>query len=994
MAYWVSSVTRIDLGEWQARLALHFATLRDSRRARGTEESLFALEHGLTRAEVTALEGTVRTHIASRTPSRDHWLAWVVYAAELGYRYAGDEYWQTFEQETPGWIINGDRYRIRDFYRRFVREFGGAVPSGPWAEHFSIICWPITHAVLPKDLQVQLARTLYECRYLFSEDVLGSPEQLGDLLAARSWNASSRFRNLAEDKRLLGQIAAALLTQGRAGSNELIYPATLQRISEDLDRERQAREWLQRARRSVDERVQIRGLGTTSSRAFPSTVGQLDEARATVAQLGIEPRLVLRPRDTSGESWDILLEVPGLSHLMLRFPQTREILTGCRCRVAGSQGRPLARGRLVHGAQQIRLVRWPEPHEVLLEFERRDPQLDFLLRTECLLRPGTTWLLRIASDGLAYERRGLRVRPGERYVILSTDGPIDGGGHVIPIEVECEGVNAAILDLPKSLKEDWQESIQNLGLGQARGIEVWPVGLSAVAWDGEGQGEWLASERPCLAILADHPLESLRISIDSSPLHVFELATLEAGESLFLELPLLPIGTHKLRFSASSSLAGETETIDGQEATIRILEDRPQTATIDHRGPLLVQIDPPHPTMEQLWDGEVEVHLQGPQNREVACRVSLLEGNGGGAILAKDLPPLRLPVSPEDWKDYFDNRFRNREEVQEAYDRAVDCVLEFGVGELGRFTLRCARPFTPLRWALRRKGNNYMARFYDDSGHTEHPTVSRAPFETPCSEESVPFDAEFLVPDHGGMYVARTRTYAAAIIVPPVLPQGFGLAALGLTPEIERWGRSTESALRVVEIAGLWNRARLPGNLLAVIRRQKVMSALASELFRLVCGDNWARAEKEADLAGRDARALEALSKAISRNPAEAGAGPALVRGAEAMAQGDCSRRVEHFASLAATHHLLPRNIQQMTTSQSGPTGPSKPTWLAELALRLGSDPGNVEAWADSDLRTGLNRLMESPSLFRAARLAVLATQPFFSSGVQSGDLYAGWRWP
>ena len=494
-----------ELEKWQTRLSLHFATLRDSRRARGTEESLFALEHGLTESEVSALERAVRANSASRAPSRDHWLVWVVYSAELGYRYAGDEYWQTFEQETPGWVVYGDRYRIREFYWRFEREFGGAVPSGPWAEHFSIICWPITHAILPKDLQVQLARVLYESRYLFSEEVLASPDRLGNLLAARSWNASSRFQNLAEDTRLLGQIAAALLTQGRIGSSELIYPATLRRISGDLDRERQAREWLRRARRSVDERVQVRGLGTINNLPSPSDIREVDEARAAVVQLGIEPRLVLRPRDASERSWDIFLEVPGLSHLLLRFPHTREILTGSRCVVAGSEGRPLARGRLVHGAQRIRLLRWPESEEVLLQFERRDPQLDFLLRTECLLRPGTTWLIWIASDGLAYERRGLRVRPGERYVILSTDGPIDGGGHATPIEIECDGVYAAILDLPQSLKEDWQQSIRNLGLGQARGIEVWPAGLSAVAWDGEGHGEWLASERPCLAILGTTP---------------------------------------------------------------------------------------------------------------------------------------------------------------------------------------------------------------------------------------------------------------------------------------------------------------------------------------------------------------------------------------------------------------------------------------------------------------------------------------------------------
>ena len=126
--------------------------------------------------------------------------------------------------------------------------------------------------------------------------------------------------------------------------------------------------------------MRISGLGSLSSRTFPSNVNQLDEARAAVAVLGIEPRLVLRPRDASGGSWDLLLEVPDLSHLLLRFPQTREILTGSRCVVAGSNGRPLARSRLLNSSQRVRLVRWPNIDEVLLQFEKRDPQLDFLLR--------------------------------------------------------------------------------------------------------------------------------------------------------------------------------------------------------------------------------------------------------------------------------------------------------------------------------------------------------------------------------------------------------------------------------------------------------------------------------------------------------------------------------------------------------------------------------------------------------------------------------------
>ena len=647
----------------------------------------------------------------------------------------------------------------------------------------------------------------------------------------------------------------------------------------------------------------------------------------------------------------------------------------------------------MYGAQRVKLGKWPEPDEVLLQFEGRDTQLDFLLRTECLLRPGPTWLLRVASDGLAYERRGLRVRPGERYILLSTVGPIDTSGHAIPIDVACEGVHAAILDLPGSLGADWQESIQNLGLGQARTIEVWPAGLAAVAWDGEGHGEWIASERPCLAILADHPLVSLRVSMDTSPHHSFELTSLDPGEPIFLELPQLPVGIHRLKFSAQSSLAGQPELLDDQEAVIRIREDLPQTSVTDHRGPLSVQIDPVHPSMEQLWDGEVEVILRGPRNREVVSRVSLFERNGESPILVKQLPPVNLPVSSEDWKNHFDRYIRNRQEVQEAYDSANVCALEFKAGDLGGFTLRCERPFTPLRWALKRDGGAYVARLYNDSGDPEQPVLSHVAFETPCIEQRIPFETDIKVPDRGGMYVAQTPRHCVAIIVPPVLHQGYGFADLGLTPNIERWIRSPDSAVKVVEIAGLWSRARLPGNVIAAFRRQRVMEALACELFRLLCGESWARAEEEATSGRRDAGVLEALASAVSRNPTESGAGAVLLREAKTMALQDCSHRVDHLSSVAMEYRLLPESLRRTTTIHPGSAGVVTARWLVELALRLASDPAGAGQWAGPELRSGLNHLMDSPSLPRAARLAVMATDLYVPPGSPSGDLYAGWRW-
>src|SRR5262249_9058465 len=134
------------LGELHERLHAHFSNLREPRSRIGAP--VFALEHGLSQPELALLQEQVQASISGGRPWRDHWLPLVIYATEIGYAYAGDEYWQTFESWTPGWKERGDRQYIRSRFREFATSFAGAEPSGAWARQFSIICWPITHAVL------------------------------------------------------------------------------------------------------------------------------------------------------------------------------------------------------------------------------------------------------------------------------------------------------------------------------------------------------------------------------------------------------------------------------------------------------------------------------------------------------------------------------------------------------------------------------------------------------------------------------------------------------------------------------------------------------------------------------------------------------------------------------------------------------------------------------------------------------------------------------
>ena len=138
----------------QARLATQFRMLKERR---GAARAVFGLEHGLSADEVRDLSNGVSSWITSPAERSRHWLPLVVHASEVAYAYAGDEYWQSFASRTPGWD-HAWRHEVRASFQRFAKEYGGPTPHGRWADWFTIICWPIANAILPKDLQEVVPR--------------------------------------------------------------------------------------------------------------------------------------------------------------------------------------------------------------------------------------------------------------------------------------------------------------------------------------------------------------------------------------------------------------------------------------------------------------------------------------------------------------------------------------------------------------------------------------------------------------------------------------------------------------------------------------------------------------------------------------------------------------------------------------------------------------------------------------------------------------------
>lgn len=954
----------MSVESWNTRLKEHFEELHQQRVLSKINWPIFGLEHGLSFQEVSALQADIREYISKLTLSINHALPWVVYATEIGYRYEGYEYWQTFEEQTPGWEYHGDRYWLRNCFTSFYTRYGGAKPSGIWADHFSIICWPITHAILPIDLQRHLAKILYDLRYQFSTEMLDDPNILGEMVRQRAWTANSRFQDFTQNPLLIGQIAAALLLQGQEGFESLILPKTLERIKQDLDEVRYVRGWLRDASRYA-QKVHLEGLSRGSKGLTYHLATTVAHARQQLEEIAIEPRIILQPTDVG--SWRVLLEIPDLSQMLVRFPQLRPALTESRCRVAGASGRLYARGWTLYGPQLIALEEWPELNEVLLKFERSTPQLDFLLSTECLLRPGQIFLFKIASDDLAYQIRSLSLRLENKYIVVNTSGPFQQSRWLAPAALECKRTHAAVLEMPDVLDSELEQFIKKLNLQVARSIEVWPAGLTAAKWDGEGYAEWVSTECPCIGFRVDHEVKNVSIVLDDDQRNGLQFVPDTIGEPIFIGLPHLRIGTHRVAVSVQYTSTDLEEETGFLEIAIRDPQVwRPGTGI---RSALIVIVEPRDPTLEQLWGNRVDLQVLGPELRKITCRIELFDTSTTEPVLSHVLPELELPVDTSTWRLYFDQNVRKMQTISNVYDSAYSCKIIFDAGELGSFTFKCERELRPLRWLVRYDSLGHAIKFIDDTGALSSPSLCKYDFNKP--DKALPQDADAFRKDFviaaNGLYFAQSKEYGCGIILPP-RDEGFDFhAQLNIHPEISQRVRSPSGIIEILRFIGLWSGSRLTGNIFCETIQRQIIEALTQYLFLLIGGKKWGAVEDSI------------------RNSTTTPSIESMVLGLSYKAEYEKLRR--QFSAMSASFYKMStedriarltfvckpfiRIISQQSKEQPTPGVP----WLAELALRLASYPEGVLKWAGKYQRWGLDNLLQQPILVRCARFIALIVE-------------------
>ncbi len=940
-----------SLADWHQLLDKSFQSLRAARDLRVPGSPVFALEHGLPDNDYPEFAQDVQLRLSGGRLPSDHWLPIVVYAAEIGYKYQGDEYWPVFEAETPGWRERGSSARtyIRKKYELFSDRFTGARPSGPWAEWFKNIAWPITHAILPADLQRHLARLLYDYRGALTAELLHDHEALGERLSSRSGGTSTRFQKFAENTSLLGLVAASLLLDEEEDTG-LLRREALHRVVLDLSHERQAGEWLRDARKSA-VRVRRRGfLGSGGS------TDRTERPASAAAELRTEVALEVRRRDGA---WEVMATIPSHGPLAERFPDLGDELNRIRYRVPGVDG-VQPRGGLMYRRGPLAIADMPRSGCSMISPEGASIEVERVLQDSCHLPPAP-WVFRLRDKGLGVHVRTSQVRPAEEYLFVSNSADVEALSSYQSETSLTSGVQAWKLQIPDEVGSAELEELRGLGLGFASAVRVWPAGLFPASWDGEGRVAWRLGEVPVLGIESRRTASKCVISGEE---WLSELRWPEASTTLFVSLPGLDAGVHNVSVLLQSD--SDEHSISEGRLEVAVLQPADSSADASARQGLSVRCEPVHPTMDQIWSGGSAVVADGPRGERVRFDVSLTT-RGGRKVLASAPFSSELPVAPERWAELLRGA-QGAEDFRSSIAEAEAVSVSASNATLGRSTITAERPFSPLRWFGGVDNRGPFAQLID---HSDREDVHLKFYDarSPGDEASPAIDEDGLVrSEYGGLALAIVGRFRAGIVLPPHVAGGLeALKRLSVRPRLSTGSRCADSVRQMVSLAALWTG---PGQALdrnAEQLQDTVNAAIVARSSGMIAGDRWWEIERKA-LAG-EVPSMDALCDAI-------GSAPAVRQAASRLAQlvseapADPARRADVFAE--ALQGIEQRRLE-----------------LTQV-LQLASLPGSLTAVGE-DIEPMVSMVLGQPSIHRLARLFVLGLG---CGTADSASTTRSWPWP
>lgn len=827
----------------EQRLADHFGSLAASKGALG--QPVFALEHGLTSEEVKTLsEELNRSLSVSRGMADFAWLSWVVHGTEHGYKFDGQEYWYSFAQQTPNWTRYGSRKILKGWYGQFSEKFHGVEPSGSWGKHYNHISWPVTNAILPKDLQVQLAQSIYNARYSLSRLALLTPEGVGKFIEQNTYYPSSRYRFFIRQHDLVGRIVHALL-QGTDAQQNLLHPPTLSRVISDLNSRGNARAWLSDARK-IYNRLQLQlpvqqttfgHWGTASSDKHNEETDELE-----LHGVLIKPEVAMR-RAPSGK-WKFTLKIPSFQALTGFHPEYRDHLTRAKFSIPAHGNALFPAQDLLSGRTIEKSIKtWPAERTCLMSFSQSHPHFDRIVTQECQLMPATLWVFRRREDGSGTYIAGQKVRAGESYVIVSRNPALlEGLGQ--PVEIECQGVVAVNLDLEAVVSETTKQRLGNAGIGFLATLRIEPAGLLPRQWHADGSCEWLHTETPCLAISKDHEFNAYQFSVDGGTIQSFPVPDNESGPVYFM-IEGLTVGKHDVAVATSVLVPHSTgaiyQTVSSFSLNVFIRPPTPWSPGKLDLPAMLVDVDPPQPTIDDFLNKRLDVRAEGDQARTATCSLVLVDALGE-AISSNEIFRHVLPITLEDWRHAL-ALFLEKPTDEHTYLEAAGGYLKIDAGDIGEHRIPLLHEPKPLRWIQSTTRLATVLRLVDD-GEEKPPTVERRAFSHPLNsiefeEEQARFGIDVSTVD--GIFVANGAEQRQAVIATTDrIGKGFDWLGANIDKDAIR---SVRDPNQLIDAYALWKQAR-PSSPISQIKQAAVCAHIHRHLLAVLCGVPWMKREK------------------------------------------------------------------------------------------------------------------------------------------------------
>lgn len=925
-----------------------FSSLRTRRLALAGDAPVFALEHGLSQGEIAELREAVKLAYRDRLPApqmRASWLPFVVHAAEVAYGYDGVEYWPLYQEALPDWTDTPDhRDLVKRRFVRFSTEYGGAVPRGPWAETFTNIAWPITHAVLPSYLQLQFAQMLWEHKSGWT-GLLDDSHALGLRLHQWSSDYSDRLEKFCQNTDLAGNVAAGLLLAGGDHETRYITPDTLNRLVDSLTAETRARRWLRDAQRTAT----ITRQGNLSDQDPGNGTRRAARSRAITAP----PRLLLR---SDGSSWTAYVDLPDLRSLHQVLPEFSIEMQRRRAAVNGSAARFIPAGGLAFATSPQELATWPDASRPLVRLQDASVPVNELIADACRMTSGPWWVFRPTPEGTATEIRGATVRPGNTYIIVALPNtPAPKVAFCSPASLTTTGVDCFRLEVPAALQELDASAIAAAGISVSSSVSIRPVGLVPAAWDGQGNVEYFTGEPVTLAIESEQVPIAARISLDGVAL---QLPWPEESTTQFVSLGLLEEGTHNVVVEFGSATASPSRIFATANLLIRDAQQRGAGASVGEG--VRIRATPSQPTLPELWDQRATLEIDGPTG--VTAELDLLLRNDAGKQLADYARNVELPVSDKDWLRLFE-KLRRLPDFERHYDESDVVEIEVGRAGVGLAKLKFERGFQPLRWVLRRnhRDSSVRARLIDRTDGAGA-TSGFYPSESPTTRSELD-TAGFNVPVYGGLLTARAGAFLASQIVSPDPNAMFAATHETFIPDEVR---SVANLERLCRIHQMWHTADLPADVFGKRTQDQALRGVTATVVSTVAGVKWRSFEEQIAAMEPDEIDLDMAGRLI---------GPSADHEATARAIGHNAWQWNDAETFIEGFHDAARKLLKSSGCDNTHVG-------ALFALRLASAPDELLNW-DSNVRGRyLDCFLKTPAVVKAARHAVLSTPEDVAGGV------------